>query len=230
MVPGCVVASPMPKPLAFRVLSKTRSKALLLLDWMQLCHGSRSHRGRNVLKSGALPLSFAAQSLSRLNYTTSNKQRFEMGWPSTFEHIQERRNEAEYFRREALVYMREPTPQPASVAMREARPQPASVGEVTVNWTYRRGQFMVMSWGPPRGAAAIGTSNMGGAHGAVQLSFEVASKSGDGDIQADLRVRIGAEDFRTLIRTMMLANKQVALDAMRAELRRSAGFASSSAC
>jgi hypothetical protein len=116
-----------------------------------------------------------------------------MGWASTFEHIQERREEAEYFRRGALVTIREPSP-PASVTMREPTPQPAAVGEVMVNWTYRRGRMMVMTGGRS-GSAALGTSTMGGAHSAVRLSFEVASKSGDGDVRADLSVWIGQEDF-----------------------------------
>jgi hypothetical protein len=142
-----------------------------------------------------------------------NGQRVEMGYASTLEDIQESRDEAEFFRRGVLATMREPAPQPASVGIRLP---PASIGEVRVAWT-RAWERMRCYVNSCCGSVAIGCGN-----GAVKLNFETAV-GGDG-FRAELRIK--PEDFSTVIRTMMLVNKQVALDAMKRELRRAADLAS----
>jgi hypothetical protein len=144
-----------------------------------------------------------------------------MGWASMSEDIQERSDEAEY-RRNPPVYMREQTPQLASVAMREPPPRPVSIGEVRVGWMRSREGFTLVRLARSSGRATIGACDRNGEPGAIQLKFEVASEGVD-TARARLSVEIGPEDFGTVIRTMVLADQGAALDAMKRELRRHAG-------
>jgi hypothetical protein len=139
-----------------------------------------------------------------------------MGWPSTFEDIQERRDEAEYLRRAAgAVAMNGPAQEPAR--------RPAKKFRIDWDWlrwsTLKDGGFFPTSdavvWRPGkqphRGSFNIGTFDKGGSSGAVQFDFHAVPKS---DSDARLSARIGPRDCPTLIQAMLLANEKAALDAI----------------
>jgi hypothetical protein len=158
-----------------------------------------------------------------------------MGWPSTFEDIQDRRDEAEHFRQVGLVTVEniELAATPPTIDAVEVAPEPPedpAKRHRMRNWMRRhqlaRGRFEwtrdTVVW---RGGAQRYTEQIkdvcvrafdrGGTRRALQVDFKIASKGGG---ETHLSARFGSKDFQTLIQAMLVADRQAALAAITEEL------------
>lgn len=158
-----------------------------------------------------------------------------MGWPSTFEHIQERRDEAEFFRRAALPVGATPESRAAPPVINAVEAASEPVADHAIRHRIRnrlrrmrlsRGGFGVthdtVVW---RGGSQRYTERIrdvlikafdrGGSDRALQVDFKIPSKGGG---ETHLSARFGPRDFQTLIQAMLVADRQAALDAMTEEL------------
>ena len=158
-----------------------------------------------------------------------------MGWPSTFEHIQERRDDAEHFRGAGLVTADNIAPQAALSIIHTVEVAPVPLDDPTVRhrlrnhqrrWRLGRGSFEWTSdtdvW---RGGAQRYTERIrevlirafdrGGSRRALQVDFKIASKGGG---ETHLSARFGPQDFQPLLQAMLVADRQAALKAMTEEL------------
>jgi hypothetical protein len=142
-----------------------------------------------------------------------------MAWASMFEDIQERRDEAEHYRRAARE-------DHAPELVR--RPRRMKIDWKQAFWGMLRdgGLAPIIDTVVSRhnekdctGLATVGTVDKGGSNGSVQFNIQAMSQSGG---KSRLSARVGPRGFRTIIQAMLVANPQVALDIMTEELRREA--------
>ncbi len=157
-----------------------------------------------------------------------------MAWTSMNDDIQDRRNDAEHFRRDVFAASNaQPEAPSTSIEVVEITPEQPEDSAVREQWRQRRKRRWLAignyEWTRDtvvcRGGAQRYTERIrdvlirafdrGGPHCALQVDFKIASKGGG---ETRLSARFGPKKFQTLIQAMLVADRQAALDAMNAEL------------